>query len=371
MLFRSDDGVEGITQCEIDIETGEKLTPSRCIYKGAGGRYLESPHLYKINGTYYMMVAEGGTEYGHMVVYAKGEHVYGPFENYPHNPVLTNRNLGGYQIQGCGHADIVEDEQGNFWMVHLAFRQIDQWLPFHITGREVYLVPMNFREDGWFEAGVDGITPLIVETDRIDEKVVQSKQKEYTFENTTVGIDWCCLRNPNRENYQCNHSQFDLYGTKYTLEEAVESPTFIALRQKEMEGVVTCCLALAEGEAGISFYMNEEHHYDLGLRKVADESYEIVKRSSIGGVVCEQVIIPLTNWTNEEKIQLSVRLDPDYYQFKASDGKKIYDLGILKTRYLSSEVTCGFTGVMIGLYAQGCDATMPVEFTEFKCHYEG
>lgn len=64
-------------------------------------------------------------------------------------------------IQGCGHGDLVEDEKGNFWMVHLAFRQIDRWLPFHITGREVCLAPVTFGEDGWFTARVGGL-PLSV-----------------------------------------------------------------------------------------------------------------------------------------------------------------------------------------------------------------
>src|SRR5690625_3969660 len=94
-----DFGVGGIVQCEIDIATGQKLTPSRSIWQGTGGRFLEAPHLYKIDGKYYLLAAEGGTEYGHMVTYARGDSPYGPFESYPHNPVLTNRNLGTYEIQ--------------------------------------------------------------------------------------------------------------------------------------------------------------------------------------------------------------------------------------------------------------------------------
>ena len=72
-----------------------------------------------------MMVAEGGTEYGHMVTYARSKDPYGPFESYPGNPVLTNRNLGGNEnrIQGIGHGDLVQDEEGNTFMVCLGFRQ--------------------------------------------------------------------------------------------------------------------------------------------------------------------------------------------------------------------------------------------------------
>ena len=57
---RDDDGIDGVTQCEINIETGEKLTGSTCIWHGTGGRFLESPHLYRIGGYYYLMAAEGG-----------------------------------------------------------------------------------------------------------------------------------------------------------------------------------------------------------------------------------------------------------------------------------------------------------------------
>lgn len=101
---KDDNGTYGIVQCEIDIETGGKLSASRSIWQGTGGRYLESPHMYKINGRYYLMAAEGGTEYGHMVTYARGDSISGPFEAYPHNPVLTNRNLGGYELQGLAMA---------------------------------------------------------------------------------------------------------------------------------------------------------------------------------------------------------------------------------------------------------------------------
>lgn len=73
-----DEGVPGVVQCEIDVATGRKLTPSRTIWQGSGGRYLESPHLYKIDNYYYLMAAEGGTEYGHMITYARSDSPWGP-----------------------------------------------------------------------------------------------------------------------------------------------------------------------------------------------------------------------------------------------------------------------------------------------------
>lgn len=359
-----DEGVSGITQCEIDIETGKKLTPSKCIYKGAGGRYIESPHLYKFDNEYYIMVAEGGTEYGHMVVYAKGPTPYGPFENYPNNPVLTNRNLGGYVIQGCGHGDLVEDNNGNVWMVHLAFRQIDRWLPFHITGREVYLTPVTFRDDGWFEAGVNGITPITIETDRIPDTVIQNFKQTETFANTELGKDWVFLRNPDMSRYEFNSNCVHINPTPFTIEEEKYSPAFIAIRQKEMEGNVDCTVSITDGEAGISLYMSEDHHYDFFIRRCGD-SYQVVKRSAIGGVSCEQNIVE----TNIPDVDLSIRLTNCDYFFSCKTAEGKHDIGKLQTRYLSSEVACGFTGVMIALYAQSDIDTKPAKFSNFQLYY--
>ena len=114
-----DEGEGGVIQCEINIETGEKLSKSKCIWQGTGGRYLESPHMYKINGGYYLMAAEGGTEYGHMITYARSDSPWGPFVNYPNNPVLTNRNKAPFIIQGIGHGDLIQKENGEWRTVEL------------------------------------------------------------------------------------------------------------------------------------------------------------------------------------------------------------------------------------------------------------
>ncbi len=89
---QDDYGEGGVVQCEIDIATGKKLSHSKSIWKGSGGRYLESPHVYKINGRYYLMAAEGGTEYGHMVTYAVSDDIWGEYVTGDNNPILTNRN---------------------------------------------------------------------------------------------------------------------------------------------------------------------------------------------------------------------------------------------------------------------------------------
>lgn len=359
-------GTCGIIQCEIDLATGKKLTPGRCIWQGTGGRFLESPHLYRIHGSYYLMASEGGTEYGHMVVYAKGETPYGPFVSYDQNPVLTNRNLGGYMLQGCGHADLTEDANGNWWMVHLCFRQIDPWVMHHITGREVALVPVTFDADGWFTAGINGTTPICLETDRLPEHLVQQHWDIMDLHNTRIGMEWCFLQNPHPEQYRFANGSLSLCGTKTTLSSQQDSPTFVGIRQKAMQFEVTCIMDCAAQEAGLTLYMTPTQHYDLFLCQ-REEQLTLTRRAQLGSIVHNAPVISLPAHT--KTVCLHIKGENFVYRFSAECNGISYDLGALETKYLSAEVAGNFTGVMIGLYAVQGQQQQPAWTTisEFSC----
>ncbi|WP_411350147.1 glycoside hydrolase family 43 protein [Paenibacillus sp. WLX2291] len=361
---QDDEGIPGIVQCEIDIETGRKLTPSRTIWQGTGGRYLESPHMYRIDDMYYLLAAEGGTEYGHMETYARSSSVNGPFTPYPHNPVLTNRNLGGYELQGVGHGDLVQDHQGNWWMFHLGFRQIGRWQTYHHLGREVFLSPVTFQEDGWFTAGEHGTTVLTFETDRIADDVIQSELKRYTFEHTDWQLDWCYLRHPHKEHYVLEDKRLLLTGTNVSLDDA-DSPTWIGLRQRDFDAVISCDVQMydGDGEAGMTLYMDEHHHYELAM--IQQGSYrEVFVRLRVGDIQSVQQRVALD--TNQP-MQLRIEATREKYSFFTVQNNRQVSLGCAQTKYLSSEVAGGFTGVLIGLYAYGAGAV--AEFKNFECTY--
>lgn len=358
-----DSGVHGIVQCEIDIETGRKLSPARCIWKGTGGRFLESPHLYKRGEDYYIMASEGGTEYGHMVVYGKGKDIYGPFESFKGNPVLTNRSLGGYLLQGCGHGDLVCDPSGNWWMVHLGFRQIHEWIMHHITGREVYLVPVTFDAEGWFTAGYDGTTLLEMETDRIPETTKQFRLEDTTFANSKPGVDWCWIRRPDENCYDLTSSAFRLKSNGLYLDACTGSPAFVALRQREMEQTISCNVSAPEGEAGLTMYMGPDQYYAIGIRRTAD-GWEVLRRLRVGDLIQEDGILPCPG-----KVRLTIRCTHLRYCFFAEWDGKEHSLGDAQTKFLSTEVAGNFTGVMAGLYAQGHNVRKFAEFTDYHCQY--
>ena len=358
-----DNGIDGITMCEINIETGKKLSPSKSIWQGTGGRYLEAPHLYKINGRYLLLAAEGGTEFGHMVTYAMSDNPFGPFTPYPKNPVLTNRDRGGFEIQGIGHGDLIEDDNGNWWLLCLGFRQIGQWEPFHHLGREVFLTPVTFGEDGWFTAG-NGTTEKEYETDRIADTVVQRKLDDITFENTDWKIKWCHLRIPNMDNYTLEKDKAILRGTDISLDKA-DSPTFIGIRQQDFKAEITCDVSVDKGEAGITIYMDENHHYDLAIRQT-DSGYEVIERLNVGDIKSVEKSYAIKIGS----AKLIINADNYGYAFSLSQGgEKVY-LGSAQTRYLSTEVATGFTGVFIGLYAYDKDANNTAEFSNLRIEYK-
>lgn len=360
---QDDNGINGITMCEIDIDSGKKLTPSRSIWQGTGGRYLEGPHLYKIKDRYLLLAAEGGTEYGHMVTYAVSDSPFGDYTEYPHNPVLTNRNLGGYEVQGVGHGDLIQDNDSNWWLIHLGFRQSGRWMTYHHLGRETFLTPVTFNEDGWFTAGYKGTVLGEFDTGRISDDITQNVKNLYTFENTDWDKDWCYLRIPHRENYITCSDKLTLKGTAITLDEA-DSPTFIGIRQCEFKADFSCSVTVDHGEAGITFYMDENHHYDLALRR-AESGYEVALRLNIGDIKTVVKSVPVDG----NSAELIIHADNYTYSFGLKKGAEEICLGTAQTRYLSSEVAGGFTGVVIGLYAY-CDSSgNQAEFSDFKCAY--
>lgn len=358
-----DNGEGGVVQCEIDIATGKKLSKSKCIWKGSGGRFLESPHMYHIGDTYYLMAAEGGTEYGHMITYAKSDSVWGPFENYPENPVLTNRNKAPYIIQGIGHGDLIQDKNGDWHIMCLGFRQIHMWRAYHILGREVFLIPVTFQEDGWFTAGVDGTADA--EYEMVGD-FVQKEKTSYTFENTDWNIEWCYLRHPVLKNYELTQERAVLYGTDITLNQ-VDSPTFLGIRQRDFNMNLAVNVAIDTAEAGVTVYSCENEHYDLAIRKGA-AGYEAVLKLNIGDIKHEQktVCIPSDN------ARLCISCDGVQYYFtvipKLKDGTEVtaVALGCAQTKYVSKEVSEGFTGVVLGLYAVGENRA---EFTNLNIIY--
>lgn len=358
---------DGIFLCEINPKTGEQLTESRCIWNGTGGRYPEGPHIYKKDGWYYLLISEGGTEYGHKITIARSRNIYGPYAGNPSNPILThiNQNAQSNPIQGVGHADLVEAADGSWWAVCLAFRNHNFH---HNLGRETFLVPVRWDKNAWPVVNGDGTVALQMDVPTLPQQAVEELPVRTTFETGKLGHEWVYVRNPHFEKYTFKSGKLRLYATPISLDYmGDDSPTFVARRQEHIDFSAGTSLQLKDAEtgdrAGLSVYMIETSHYDLYVEQLADGRQAVNLRYRLGVIdhVEKTVIVP-----RQAEVRLRVKGDKEFYTFYYSVGDDDFvELGKVDTRYISSETAGGFTGVMLGLYAVSAAKTS-LAFADFS-----
>lgn len=357
---------EGIYQAELDIDTGELLTERRLIWEGAGGSNAEGPHLYKINGWYYLLSAEGGTEYGHMVTIARSRHPYGPFESNPSNPILSNRSTSK-PIQATGHADLVQAADGSWWSVFLGIRPIGNSKRHHL-GRETNLAPVRWTEEEWPVIGNNGIAEIEHDAGTLPLGEHKEQQGRDDFETDTLSPVWNFYRNPVAGSWSLTERSgwLTLWGQSATLND-IEAPSFVGRRQQHKNCEVTTLMEFnpsEEGEeAGLTVFMNENFHYEIA-RTIKEGKSMIILRRRIGSMV---QVESETEYT-ESKVVLGVQANELFYTFTyAAPGNDTLVLGKGETAMLTKEVAGGFTGVFIAMYAtgKGKAATTPVCFDYF------
>ncbi|MCW0484479.1 glycoside hydrolase family 43 protein [Gaoshiqia sediminis] len=344
---------------EINPMTGEQLSESRAIWTGTGGRYPEAPHIYKKDGWYYLLISEGGTEYGHKVTIARSKNIDGPYESNPANPILTHMNVNAQNnpIQGTGHADLVQANDGSWWIVFLAFRP--QSGLHHMLGRETFLAPVRWDKNAWPVVNGDGTVDLNMDVPTLPLQPFPQVSYNTEFDEDKLGFEWNYLRNPKSENYSLSARKgyLRLKATPVSLDD-LDSPTFVGRRQEHIDLTATVKMDLFDAqkgdESGITVFMNNESHYDLFLKQTATGKRVLVLRYRLGALshtACE-VVMPKGN------VYLQVHGDKDYYSFAYStDGKNFETLDKVNVRYISSETVGGFTGIYLGLYATSASKT--------------
>lgn len=105
----------GITMQEFDPEKRCLVGPRKMIWPGTGIFCTEGPHLYRKDGWYYLLAAEGGTGQNHCVSMARSRDIWGPYENAPNNPILTSRDDPDNPLQAAGHGDLFQTPDGGWW----------------------------------------------------------------------------------------------------------------------------------------------------------------------------------------------------------------------------------------------------------------
>ena len=351
-LFWDDDGKvyylgSGMRQFEIDLETGKKLSEVKQIWTGTGGRCPEGPHMYKRDGWYYLLIAEGGTEYGHMQTIARSRSVWGPFESCPRNPILSHRDDIVSPFQAVGHADIVDDPDGNWWMVFHAIRPTVAQL--HHIGRETMLAPMIWDEDGWplVNCGKSVTASMTVEGAG-DSIGWQNWRDDF---GGSLNPRWSFLRNPDMDKYSFGESGLTLAGCSDTLNDRY--PTMLITRQQQFDLRYETEITLSgtAGQAGLTVFHTNEHHYDLCV-KSQNGGCEVRLRRQVADIAAESAPV---FFEGTEKLILRVDADKMKYTFFAgTDPEHLVQIGTGSTQLMSTEVMrCTFTGCFAGVFAEG------------------
>lgn len=354
LTTRDKSGRGVIEQFEIDEKTGEILGECRVISTGCGGRDVEAPHMYKINNSYYLLVAEGGTREGHMVKVMKSNSIWGPFEPCPYNPILSNRDYASEPLQSVGHGDLIQDSNGSWWIVALATRPIKHK---HVLGRETILMPVIWTEDGWpmvkdrralSEVEVEGLNAVVYEK----EESVKDDFIKYELDSS-----YSMMREFIDDKYSLTERKgwLSLKGSKYTLND-LEACSFIGRRQEEYNFIAQTKIEFhpmnSNEEAGLVMYLDNEHHMELVVTVRNDERC-VILRKNVLDIKIETEGIKIEN--DAKEVYLSVKGDKkEYHFYYGTDNKDMKLVGTTMVNHLAIEgANSAFTGSFIGMYASG------------------
>ncbi len=364
-LFWDDDGKAYVLSSpmvlyEINLETGELLTEGRKIWNGTGGRFAEGPHLYKKDGFYYIMAAEGGTEDAHSETIARSHSVWGPYTDNPSNPILGHCNAAGQgiPIQGVGHADIIQAHDDSWWIVFHGYRSVARPLH-HVIGRETCLAPVSWPKNGWPVVNGNGTVPVDMTCPTLPLYPFPEKSTRIEFDEDKLGLKWNFIQLPVDDNYSLDARKgyLRLKGSSESLEGAggfgsKVSPTFVGRRAEDLYFTATTELEFdpkkENEEAGMTLVQNEAH-YDLLVTMENKKRVAFVKLR-FGQTSYESPKFEL----KPGPVRLMIKMEKSTFTFSYAQGNDNYSkIESADAKFLSSETIGSHTGLYVGLYATG------------------
>ncbi|HEX7365617.1 MAG TPA: glycoside hydrolase family 43 protein [Pelobium sp.] len=339
---------------ELDL-ANKKFVGERSIIleEGAlhGAENAEASHLYKKDGFYYLMIAEGGTYENHAVTVFRSKNINGPYEGNKKNPILTHRNLGlNYPITSTGHADLVETQNGDWWMVLLAVRKYGG-LNYNL-GRETFLTKVEWQ-DGWPVVN-PGIAQVLATDLAPNLPGFTFKPENLTddFTADTLYHYWNFLRTP-RSDFWSLKKRKGFLRLNLLKEEITNlvSPAFIGRRQQDTSFRAETFFEFipkSENEvAGLVLMMNNDYQYRAEkIFKNGNYYVRLIKRAGGFEEQIGQVVV------NKGALLMGVKANGEDLDFYVKqDGKTLTLAQNADGKILSVVNAGGFTGVYMGLYA--------------------
>ena len=327
----------------------------------SGVNNYEASHLYKKDRTYYLMIAHGGTSQNHAVSIWKSDRVFGPYEINPANPILTHRDLSKeLYFTSTGHADLVQTQTGEWWIVYLAKR------PYggenHILGRETFMSPVDWSGT-WpvvNSQGMKGRGELTHPIPNLPEYKFVNMQSKDEFDTPIVLPYWTFIRTPRTQWWSLvNRKGFLRIDLRPEMISGQANPSFIGKRQEHMNFSASVKIDFTpmspNEESGLVVERDKDHYlkYTLGLEN-GDIILRLVRKGEAGmkdSLLARAVV--------EMKAQfLKIAAEGVYYSFLFSNNGN--DWTPLQEHvdgsFLGLAGAGRFTGTFIGMYASSNSA---------------
>jgi xylan 1,4-beta-xylosidase len=335
---------------------------------------IEGPNIYKVNGFYYLMLAEGGTDWNHGISMARARNITGPYELDPQPLVLTSRKSPGAALQKAGHGELVQTPAGRWYLAHLCSRALypARRCP---LGRETAIQAVTWSADGWLRLESGGTDPelQVALPDELEPHQWEIQPDRDDFNSPSLGPAWQSPRDV----------------ADPTWASTIERPGFLRLRGREsMHSLFRQSLLAqrvqsfhAEAEtvlefqpehftqsAGLIVYYDTRHHFYLRVTHEEKLGIVIGVVQTDAGVYQEftdsQLVI--SHWP---RVYLKAAMHDECLQFYASaDARQWHVFPVLcDFTKLSADYAGGFTGAFAGLCVQDLRGThIEADFDYFQ-----
>ena len=350
---------------ELDANSLQLKGERHFLWRGAcQGTWAEGPHIYKKDGYYYLLIAEGGTSFNHAVMIAASKNITGPYDANDRNPILSTRHLSyDYWVNSTGHADMVELPNGNWIMVCLGIRNEEN--RGSNMGRETLILPVVWEKEPfwWKETQYNWpvCNPLTGKIEKqypyflpINDSTYEPTKKEYEFQENTLPLNWIHRRVNLENSYNLNTKTG--YLSMYCLPDTIKerSPyNFIGIKQNETHFETSTTMqfnpTINGEEAGLCLIQKDDNYILFDVRHEDNENVlRLVINAKKKNAILQKDLVMGKKYKNyiELKVILKENKYHFYYRYQSNDLWEIFDTAA--SNLLLSE---GYTGSHIGLYA--------------------
>ncbi len=354
---------------EIDVDNWRLKGKRHFLWRGAcGGVWAEGPHLYKRDGRYYLMVAEGGTSFNHAVVIAVSDEITGPYSSNPRNPILTSRHLSyDHWVNSTGHGDLIELPDGRWYMVLLGIRgDLERRSN---MGRETHLVPVSWEREPFEWQEVKTEWPVAApETGRVERTnpvplagsvQVRGKGFEDEFDSESLDLAWNFRRVPLAGTWSLteNDGHLRLAASSNLIMERVRS-SLMGFRQTESDFTYTAKMSFSawgdHSEAGLMLFQKDDNYLSFTVMRRDDEYVlrSVVSLPQQDGeftqLLRELVSVSLDAYRGAIIFRVESKDGRYRLLYSLDDGETYLELLTTRADHLLSR---GYTGAYLGLYA--------------------